>query len=69
MKTKLALAIKREMIKAIHAGIPGWADEPEEQKEMLNKYKHYGDQVSGHKSVHSYCNSCLHLPLTVPYLR
>lgn len=49
MKTKLALAIKREMIKAIHAGIPGWADEPEEQKEMLNKYKHYGDQVSDTK--------------------
>lgn len=37
------------MIKAIHAGIPGWADEPEEQKEMLNKYKHYGDQVSDTK--------------------
>lgn len=39
------MRIKREMIKAIHAGIPGWADEPEEQKEMLAKYKHYGDQV------------------------
>lgn len=39
------------MIKAIHAGIPGWADEPEEQKEMLAKYKHYGDQVSDTKIV------------------
>lgn len=47
MKTKLALAIKRQMIKAIHAGIPGWADEPEEQKEILAKYKKYGDQVKG----------------------
>lgn len=46
LKTKLALRIKREMIKAIHTGIPGWADEPEEQKAMLAKYKHYGDQVS-----------------------
>lgn len=34
------------MIKAIHAGIPGWADEPEEQAEMLEKYQKYGDQVS-----------------------
>lgn len=33
------------MIKAIHAGIPGWADEPEEQRSMLAKYKKYGDQV------------------------
>lgn len=41
------------MIKAIHAGIPGWADEPEEQNEILNKYKKYGDQVS-----HIYFRGC-----------
>lgn len=46
LRTKLALAIKRNMIKAIHDGIPGWADEPEEQKAILAKYKKYGDQVS-----------------------
>lgn len=39
------MAIKREMIKAIHAGIPGWADEPDEQQSILAKYKQYGDQV------------------------
>lgn len=33
------------MIKAIHEGIPGWADEPNEQKHILAKYKKYGDQV------------------------
>ncbi|XP_031634250.1 39S ribosomal protein L28, mitochondrial isoform X2 [Contarinia nasturtii] len=46
LRTKLALSIKRQMIKAIHAGIPGWADEPEEQREILAKYKKYGDQYT-----------------------
>lgn len=34
------------MIKAIHDGLPAWADEPEEQKTLLTKYKKYGDQVN-----------------------
>lgn len=40
------------MIKAIHAGIPGWADEPEEQRQILAKYKKYGDQVNNHDWMH-----------------
>lgn len=48
----MALAIKRQMIKAIHAGIPGWADEPEEQREILAKYKKYGDQVKHHSEIY-----------------
>lgn len=39
------------MIKAIHDGIPGWADEPDEQKTMLAKYKKYGDQVNAYSLI------------------
>lgn len=54
------MAIKRQMIKAIHAGIPGWADEPEEQREIVAKYKKYGDQVS-------YEFSCFHDKFSVKH--
>lgn len=39
------------MIKAIHDGIPGWADEPDEQKTMLAKYKKYGDEVNAYSLI------------------
>lgn len=34
------------MLKAIQAGCPDLADNPEKQKEVLDKYKKYADQVS-----------------------
>lgn len=45
LQSYLALSLKREMIKAIQNGLPDLADEPEKQKELLDKYKHYGDLV------------------------
>lgn len=45
LKTELALGIKREMIKALHAGCPAWNDDPDMQKDVLEKFKQYGDQV------------------------
>lgn len=34
------------MIKAIHDGCPAWEHDPEQQQEILAKYKQYGDMVS-----------------------
>lgn len=50
LQSFLALSIKREMLKAIHAGCPALKDEPEKQQEILAKYKKFGDEVSG--SIH-----------------
>lgn len=46
LQSLLAMSIKRELLKAIHAGCPALQDEPERQQEILAKYKKFGDQVS-----------------------
>lgn len=34
------------MIKALHAGCPGWKDDPVKRQEVIKKYKKYGEEVS-----------------------
>lgn len=46
LKSLLPLKMKRDMIKAIHAGCPAWKDDPEKQQEVLARYKQYADQVN-----------------------
>lgn len=46
LQSYLALRIKREILIAIKNGLPDLADQPEKQHKLLDKYRHFGEQVS-----------------------
>lgn len=37
--------MKREMIKALHEGCPGWNNDTNMQQKVLSRFKKYGDEV------------------------
>lgn len=45
LQSKLALRLKREILKSIHDGCPAYKDDPAKQQEIFEKYKRFGDQV------------------------